>query len=191
MSQRDGMVSSTLTVKCGVAEIGDRWFEELSREWERVSPTGPVTLIVDVPTGYALSAIETEESAPIAVLTTNCCPDYLDDLWETRRCTLISNRLSANTIVGSLVRASRGEYERLAIQALERLTPRERTVLRHCALGLKNGEIARRLACSERTVKNHLARVISKRNLRNRQQVPLYYWGLWSQLRMEGWGGME
>ena len=56
----------------------------------------------------------------------------------------------------------------------EPLTPRERQIVRHVALGLRNAEVAARLAISEDTVKTHLNKVFQKLGLRDRVQLTLY-----------------
>jgi DNA-binding NarL/FixJ family response regulator len=56
----------------------------------------------------------------------------------------------------------------------ERLTPREREIVRHVALGLRNAEVARRLFISEVTVKSHLNNVFAKLGLRDRVELTLY-----------------
>jgi two-component system response regulator NreC len=53
----------------------------------------------------------------------------------------------------------------------ELLTPREREVVSHVALGLTNTEIARRLSISEKTVETHRAHIVAKLGLRCRADL--------------------
>ncbi len=58
--------------------------------------------------------------------------------------------------------------------AHERLTSRERDVLRLVVDGLSNEEIGRELHLSEATVKKHLGSIMTKFHMRNRVQVAVY-----------------
>lgn len=55
-----------------------------------------------------------------------------------------------------------GAHQRYAAQAFPNLTPRERDVLDLLAIGARNHEIARRLALSEKTVRNHVSALLLK-----------------------------
>ncbi len=54
------------------------------------------------------------------------------------------------------------------------LTLREREVVRHVALGLRNAEVAEKLSISEGTVKTHLNNIFQKLGLRDRAELVLY-----------------
>ena len=54
------------------------------------------------------------------------------------------------------------------------LTTREREIVRHVALGLRNAEIGARLFISEDTVKTHLNNIFAKLGIRDRVQLTLY-----------------
>ncbi|MEC4816498.1 MAG: response regulator transcription factor [Scytonema sp. PMC 1069.18] len=57
---------------------------------------------------------------------------------------------------------------------LERLSPREKEVLRLIAVGYSNREIAHELYISERTVRNHVTSILSQLSLRDRTQAALF-----------------
>jgi DNA-binding NarL/FixJ family response regulator len=56
----------------------------------------------------------------------------------------------------------------------QRLTTRESEIARHVAEGLRNAEIACRLAISESTVKTHLNNIFQKLHLRDRVELALH-----------------
>jgi len=57
---------------------------------------------------------------------------------------------------------------------LDKLTPKEREVLRGLGEGLSNGAMAKRLVISEFTVKKHVSRIFQKLNLNDRTQAALF-----------------
>ncbi|GHO47079.1 response regulator transcription factor [Ktedonospora formicarum] len=56
------------------------------------------------------------------------------------------------------------------------LSERERDVLRPIAEDLPNGDIARRLVISEKTVKSHVSNILSKLHLLDRTQAAVFAW---------------
>ena len=54
------------------------------------------------------------------------------------------------------------------------LTRREREIVRHVALGLRNAEVGRELRISEVTVKTHINNIFQKLGLRDRVELALY-----------------
>jgi DNA-binding NarL/FixJ family response regulator len=58
--------------------------------------------------------------------------------------------------------------------ALSALTAREQEVFAELVTGASNGEIAARLVISPNTVRNHVATILSKLELRNRREVMAY-----------------
>lgn len=60
-------------------------------------------------------------------------------------------------------------------ERLARLSPREEEVLRLVALGQTNHDIARHVHLSEKTVKNHVTRILSKLEVQRRAEAAAYY----------------
>ena len=64
--------------------------------------------------------------------------------------------------------------ERLQEKPGDPLTPREREIIRHVAMGLRNAEVAEKLVISEVTVKSHLNNIFQKLGVRGRTELALY-----------------
>ncbi|MFC7623221.1 response regulator [Microlunatus sp. GCM10028923] len=74
----------------------------------------------------------------------------------------------ARTVIdGYLRRADETE----AVRMVDRLSPREREILRLIAEGLSNAEIGNRLYLSSSTVKDHVSAVLNKLDVNNRVQA--------------------
>ena len=71
----------------------------------------------------------------------------------------------------AFVQAAPPEAQAASRRRIEELTPRERDLLELIARGLSNGEIAQRLALSEKTVRNHITSIFSKLQVANRSQA--------------------
>jgi len=56
----------------------------------------------------------------------------------------------------------------------KQLTAREREIIRHVSLGLRNNEVAKRLRISEGTVKTHMNNIFRKLAVRDRVELALY-----------------
>ena len=67
--------------------------------------------------------------------------------------------------------AARGDGASVRHRALATLTPRELEILQHLGRGLSNAELAARFQLSEATVKTHVARILTKLQLRDRTQA--------------------
>jgi two-component system, NarL family, response regulator len=62
----------------------------------------------------------------------------------------------------------------LRAPAAASLTRREREIVRHVALGLRNAEVGRQLSISEVTVKTHINNIFQKLRIRDRVELALY-----------------
>jgi len=63
---------------------------------------------------------------------------------------------------------------RLHKSIMNPLSPREEEVVRYVALGLRNAEVAKKLALSEPTIKTHLNSIFKKLGVRDRVELALY-----------------
>jgi RNA polymerase sigma factor (sigma-70 family) len=61
-------------------------------------------------------------------------------------------------------------------KALESLTPRELDIIRLVAQGMTNREIGKQLFLSEGTVRNNIAVIMDKLDVKNRTQLGLMYY---------------
>ena len=154
----------------------------LKREGYSLSDFGALTVVLDKPSGFALNRLGKVRREGVVVITDNLCPEYWEDLWDLNPQVLLAGGHDTHELTSALVRAVRGEHFRKTPHYESDLTPRERDVLRLCATGLANKQIAAQLGLAICTVKNNLSSAFSKLGLVRREQAMLYYWGLWHWL---------
>lgn len=98
---------------------------------------------------------------------------------------VVSKSAAVGTLVDAISAVMRGEvWLSQALQArlvgvlagysTDRLTPREKQIVRLVALGLRNVEVAAQLYISAITVKTHLSRIFDKLAVRDRSDLVLY-----------------
>lgn len=76
-----------------------------------------------------------------------------------------------NFISRSSAESTPSPYKTIPLQLANALTKREREVLELIAQGFDNGQIARRLSISPKTVRNHATNIYSKLQVKNRSQA--------------------
>jgi len=139
-----------------------------------------VFLVFDVPHLHAFASLpRLQRRGRVLVITANPSAPYLRDLVDLAPDGLLALPASTKEIRRYLLRVASGERLHL-IPPLEAdpLTPLERAVLRHLALGLDNGQIARELGQTKKTVSNRVSEVCAKLGVRGRTQAALHYLGL-------------
>jgi len=94
-------------------------------------------------------------------------------LFESIRSVLAGQYWAGRQTVGDLVAALRGLRSPTPQAAARGLTPREREIISAVASGCGNGEIARKLAISEHTVKHHLTNIFDKLGVSTRLELAL------------------
>lgn len=97
-----------------------------------------------------------------------------DELLPALRDAVAGKNVVSQEMVGSLTRIVQGrrQPEKPTTSApIEKLTPREKEILRHLADGLSNKEIGRELGISDGTVKLHVKSILRKLNARSRVEA--------------------
>lgn len=122
-----------------------------------------------LPPGMAERVAASIPDARLALFEGSSSAPYLGD-W----------RAISRTISGFLGETSAGTSKtgsrslRLLSMKNESLSPREREVVELVARGLTNRQIAEELFLAEKTIENHIGRILAKLNLRSRIQLAAY-----------------
>lgn len=174
-------IKGGLEIRCAYETLAIEVERALSCEYPTWADCSCI-LVVDKPVGFALKTLLNCAKGRKIVITDNPCPEYWEDLWELQPQILLAGGHNIKELANALMRASKGERYRKTPHYAKQLTPREREILRHCAIGQTNEQIAERLSTKKRTVKNSLSTIYAKLNLEHRAQASLYYWGLWHWL---------
>ena len=162
-----------------VAEVarGDRVVEAA-----RAAAPDVALLDIELPGADGL-AVTAELTAAVPscrclILTVFSRPGYLKRALTAGATGFILKDSSARDLAVAIRRVAAGERvldPRLAVSAIEQgdspLTPREREVLQLSSEGQTAGEVARRLAISEGTVRNHLSVAIQKLHARSKVEA--------------------
>jgi DNA-binding CsgD family transcriptional regulator len=154
-----------------------------------VDARASIKLVVDAPVGFALAWLEQSAflGLQVIVTTVNCCPEYVEDLWDGEPRALLAGQSLTRQLADAMESIARGERYRLAPGAPTVLTPSERLALRYVARGWSNADIARRLGLKERTIMNTLTSVYGKLAVDSRAAAILYYWGVWRMAQPSDW----
>jgi DNA-binding NarL/FixJ family response regulator len=99
--------------------------------------------------------------------------EALDTLVAAIRAVAKGESWLSQRVAGRLARKAIGAGRSRSAES-ERLTAREREVLRLLALGLSNDEIGEKLVITKRTVQNHVSAVYGKLGLASRSEAVLY-----------------
>jgi DNA-binding NarL/FixJ family response regulator len=136
---------------------------------------------------------EAENPARVIVLTTFGLDEYVLAALRSGASAFVLKEAPPEDILGAIhsVASGKAVIDPAVVQAvidelgrrppraelaasIAELTPREREVLRLLARGLSNAEIAAELVVGEGTVKTHVARVLSKLDVRDRVQAVVF-----------------
>lgn len=134
-----------------------------------------VTLIFDLPLGYALEAFGQAEGRTL-IVTRGTSSGYLLDLRMLSPTGLVLEPTSLGELRSQLQQVADGERVYSGPLPDDRLLSRERDVWRLAAQGLENDEIAGILRIAPKTVSNYVSSLIEKLGLSHRSGLVLAYW---------------
>lgn len=165
--------------------------DSLRSVMQHVHATRPDVLVLDVGSPESTTATEAlsrlHREAPdtrIVLLVSNDDPVFAQRALDNGAAGLVLKDMADADLPAAVRETSRGRrYLSLSLQAKlqsaeatvqDRLTPREREVLRLIALGHTSVEIAEKLGLSPRTIETHRARIHRKLGLGTRAELVRY-----------------
>lgn len=165
---------------CKLPELTTAVKEGLIQHNLRFDQAADVTVVLDVPTGFARNVLERdhEHGRRRVVATWNPCPEYWEDLWDFQVDALIAGGCPIPTLAYAITQVAEGASLRLPSRSVTTLTVVERRILRLLAYGCSNQEIAAQLSLSHQTVRNNLTAIYEKLQLKSRGEAILHYWGM-------------
>jgi DNA-binding NarL/FixJ family response regulator len=173
---REGLVAA-LEGKNGVEVVGVFSTAEEALDRLKSAPTLEVVILdLELPGMSGLDAIPAL-SKSAAVLVLSAYGDNVEDAIRAGAKGYLLKGAPLDEIDRAIAAVARGESyidPRLAsrlVNSPERLTEREREVLRLVARGQSNKEIAAKLRISERTAKFHVTAILNKLGAENRAQA--------------------
>jgi DNA-binding NarL/FixJ family response regulator len=177
---------SLLALRKGVLVVGEA--ERVDQVLALLEQTQCDLLLLDL--GMERSALfdvrDLARRTRVLVVTANERPEDAMDAIRSGARGVVYKRFAVETLMDAIRAVAEGHVwmppslQEYAIRALPSekdrnpLTPREREVVRHVALGLRNAEVAGKLFISEQTVKTHLNNVFQKLGIRDRVELTLY-----------------
>lgn len=153
-------------------------------------------LLLDIPAGEtgardAVRRLAAATGAKIAVFSDRSSPGFIREIMETGVAGFIPKNLGVNLVENALRLVDMGgryvpdallaaqpegfaeASERFVASAQEKLTPRQREVLRELGKGRSNLEISRVLGISVATVKLHVNAILQSLGVRNRTEAAI------------------
>ena len=144
------------------------------------NPSAPLCLILDSPHGFAFDTFVSSRPFPSGtrpvVITTNLCPEYLEDLWDLDLYGLVVSWDNTHELSKALICADQGLRYHAPSPASTTLTPIERQIFRLLVGGAPPKQIAEHLNRGYQHVKNTLTGVYGKLGLTSQCEAILYYW---------------
>lgn len=135
----------------------------------------PVTLVFDLPLGYA-QEIHDQVEGKVLIVTRGISLGYLLDLRDSGPDGLVQEPANLSELRNQLQQVADGERLYAGPVLDDALLPRERAVWRLAARGYQNEEIAGMLKIAPKTVSNYISSLLEKLGHSHRSALALAYW---------------